>query len=52
MFLTFRMVTGQASAAPDRRSAWKAAVAHHGQISVMTSRKKGAFFSWKIALFT
>ena len=45
VFLTFRMVTGRASAASDRRSAWKATCAHHGSISLVTSLEKGTFFS-------
>ena len=45
VFLTFRMVTGRASAASDRRSAWKATCAHHGSISLITSLEKGTFFS-------
>ena len=45
VFLTFRMVTGRASAASDRTSAWKAICAHHGPISLITSLEKGTFFS-------
>ena len=37
VFLTFRMVKGRASDAPDRRSAWKVTCAHHGRISLITS---------------
>ena len=37
VFLTFRMVTGRASAALARRSAWKVTCAHHGRISLITS---------------
>ena len=52
VFLTFRMVKGRASDAPDRRSTWKVICAHHDQISLITLLQKGAFFSWKTAWFT
>ena len=52
VFLTFRMVTGRASAVSDRRSAWEVTCAFHGQISFTTSRQKDSFFSWKKTLFT
>ena len=45
VFLTFGMVTGRASAVSDRRSAWKATCAHHGQRSFTTLLQKCTFFS-------
>ena len=44
VFLTFWMVTGRASAVPDRTSAWTVTFALHGQILFTTSRQKGTFF--------
>ena len=44
VFLTFRMVTGRATAGSDRTSAWKVTCAHHGQISFTTSRQKSTLF--------
>ena len=45
VFLTFRMVNGRATAASDRRSAWKATCAHDGRILFATLLQKCTFFS-------
>ena len=44
VFLTFRMVTGRATAGPDRTSAWKVTCAHHCQFSFTASLQKSTFF--------
>ena len=38
VFLTFRMVKGRASDAPDQRSAWTVTCAHHGRSLFMALR--------------
>ena len=47
VFLTFRMVTGRATARSERRSAWTVTCAHHGQISLMTLLQKSTFSAEK-----
>ena len=45
VFLTFRMVKGQASDAEDLRLAWVTILAHHGQILLIMLLQKCTFSS-------
>ena len=51
VFLTFRMVSGRATAGVDRRSAWTVTCAHHCRISFTTSRQKKYVFLMKNSNF-